>query len=86
VRTLYRLLLQLHPPAFRQRYAEEMLWIFDQTADGLETVRLLGDAVASLVRQRLLRSDADSSGMAPINAAPMFLVAAGVLPDGMLVK
>jgi hypothetical protein len=31
-RSLYRWLLYLHPPAFRQLFAEEMLWIFDEAA------------------------------------------------------
>ena len=31
-RSLYRLLLNLHPPAFRERFAAEMLWIFDEAA------------------------------------------------------
>ena len=32
LRFLYRFLLCLHPRAFRQRFAEGMLWIFDETA------------------------------------------------------
>ncbi|MDA0205875.1 MAG: hypothetical protein O3A53_03690 [Acidobacteria bacterium] len=85
MRTLYRLLLQLHPPAFRERYAAEMLWIFDQTEDGLETVRLLGDGVVSLLRQWTVRrvpGDAHSSRAAQAGAAPMFLVSARRPPAG----
>jgi hypothetical protein len=87
MRILYRLLLHLHPPAFRERYGEEMLWIFDQTAGGLKTARLLGDAAISLIRQRLLRrdqNDADSRGMALVGSAPMFLIPAGALPTGRI--
>jgi hypothetical protein len=47
-RRLYRLLLRLHPQAFRERFAQEMLWIFDQAHQ--PTFHLL-DAALSLVRQ-----------------------------------
>jgi len=54
-RTLYRWLICLHPPAFRRRFEEELLWIFDQSrASG--AVPLLYDAVLSLLRQWLVRS------------------------------
>jgi hypothetical protein len=54
-RSLYRLLLWLHPPAFRQQFAEEMLWIFDEESkQGL--ARLFADGIASLMRQWMLRS------------------------------
>ena len=33
VRNLYRCLVWLHPSAFRLRFEEEMLWIFDEAAD-----------------------------------------------------
>jgi hypothetical protein len=33
LRFLYQCLLQLHPPAFRRRFAPEMLWIYDEIAD-----------------------------------------------------
>ena len=29
MRFLYALLISLHPPSFRERFAQEMLWIFD---------------------------------------------------------
>ena len=29
---LYALLIRLNPPSFRKRFAQEMLWIFDETA------------------------------------------------------
>jgi hypothetical protein len=54
-RSLYRCLLWLHPPAFRQRFAEEMLWIFDETAKPGGT-RLLADGLVSLLRQWVARS------------------------------
>jgi hypothetical protein len=54
-RSLYRCLLWLHPPDFRQRFAEEMLWIFDEAAQK-DWTRLLADGLVSLVRQWVARS------------------------------
>jgi Ca2+-binding EF-hand superfamily protein len=56
IRWLYIRLLGLHPPHFRERFAGEMLWIFDQEGPG-GAPRLIGDAAISLVRQWCLRSD-----------------------------
>jgi hypothetical protein len=53
MRALYRCLLWLHPPAFRRQFAEEMLWIFDESG---ESGPLLLDGLVSLARQWLLRS------------------------------
>jgi hypothetical protein len=53
-RSLYRSMLRLHPPGFRQQYAEEMLWIYDETA-GAGTISLLADGFFSLVRQWITR-------------------------------
>jgi uncharacterized membrane protein len=55
-RTLYRWLIYLHPPAFRLRFASELLWIFDESRDESGAMQLLYDAVISLLRQWLLRS------------------------------
>lgn len=56
VRRLYRCLIWLHPAAFRLRFEEEILWIFDEAADGWGAASLLRDASISLLRQWLLRS------------------------------
>jgi hypothetical protein len=56
IRTLYRCLLQLHPPAFRRRFAGEMLWIFEETWASSRAGSLLLDGLLSLLRQWLLRS------------------------------
>lgn len=56
VRRLYRCLVWLHPAAFRLRFEEEILWIFDEAADGWGTASLLRDAGISLLRQWLIRS------------------------------
>jgi hypothetical protein len=55
-RTLYRSLICLHPPAFRLRFEDELLWIFDESRDALGAAPLLYDASISLLRQRLMRS------------------------------
>ena len=55
-RLLYRCLIWLHPSAFRLRFKEEMLWIFDEGADAWGTASLFLDASLSLARQWLLRS------------------------------
>ena len=55
-RALYKLLLRMHPPAFRQRFAEEMLFIFDEAAPSLGAFALVCDVFVSLVRQWALRS------------------------------
>ena len=49
IRFLHVCLLRLHPRHFRQRFAGEMVWIFDQAAEG--NARLIVDAVLSLWRQ-----------------------------------
>jgi hypothetical protein len=54
-RSLYRCLLWLHPPAFGRRFADEMLWIFDETAN-TNGIRLLADGLISLFRQWLARA------------------------------
>ena len=55
-RSLYRCLLCLHPPSFQAQFANEMLWIFDETAKQQGVLRrLLGDGLLSLVRQWFVR-------------------------------
>jgi len=55
-RILYRWLIGLHPPAFRLRFEQELLWIFDESRDASGVAPLLYDAAISLVRQWLMRS------------------------------
>jgi hypothetical protein len=57
LRPLYRFVLRLHPPAFRLRFADEMLSIFDATAGGPAHCRLLLDGILSLTRQWGLRPE-----------------------------
>jgi hypothetical protein len=56
LRFVYRWLLRLHPARFRERFAEEMLVIFDNAEEQAE-VGLLTDGFVSLVRQWILRSE-----------------------------
>jgi len=58
MRFLYRCLLQLHPASFRDRFAAEMLWIFDQTSSCGFACALFVDGFISLARQWILRAGA----------------------------
>jgi Peptidase family S41/N-terminal domain of Peptidase_S41 in eukaryotic IRBP len=57
LRPLYRCVLRLHPPGFRQRFAEEMLSIFDHAGGEAAASRLLLDGLLSLARQWALRPE-----------------------------
>ncbi len=68
----YALLIRLHPPSFRKRFAQEMLWIFDEAANSWGASSLFCDAILSLLRQWLVRSQlwkwfvAGIAGMVPL--------------------
>jgi len=53
---IYRLLLRLHPRAFRERFEEEMRSGFDDAAKRGRELWLICDATVSLFRQWVLRS------------------------------
>jgi hypothetical protein len=57
IRVLYALLIRLHPAAFRERFAQEMLCIFEEAGNAWGAGSLLRDAIVSLLRQWLIRSD-----------------------------
>jgi hypothetical protein len=57
LRHLYRCALGLHPSAFRMRFGEEMLSIFDSTKGRLPRFLLLMDSIFSLTRQWTLRRE-----------------------------
>jgi len=57
LRLLYSWLLRLHPEGFRERFAQEMLSIFDHVEKGPAAAKLVADALLSLVRQWTLRSE-----------------------------
>jgi hypothetical protein len=55
-RSLYHFLLRLHPAHFRNKFEDQMLWIFDESVASRGAASLLLDALVSLVRQWVLRS------------------------------
>ena len=57
LRSLYRCALRLHPPAFRSRFAGELLSIFDRANGTAAGLKLLVDALFSLSRQWALRPE-----------------------------
>jgi hypothetical protein len=57
LRRIYLCVLRLHPPAFRSRFGDEILSIFDQAKGQLSGFRLLMDSMLSLVRQWTLRPE-----------------------------
>jgi hypothetical protein len=77
VRVLYRFLVWLHPAAFRLRFAEEMIWIFDQAAGTWGIASLIGDATISLGRQWLVRSGLWKWAVAGIAAIVPLIIAFG---------
>jgi hypothetical protein len=56
-RTFYQFLLLIHPSAFRHRFRDEMLSIFDEGGARHSRFVLLLDALVSFARQWLLRTD-----------------------------
>jgi hypothetical protein len=77
VRGLYRCLVWLHPAAFRLRFKEEMLWIFDQAAGTWGAASLVVDASTSLSRQWLLRSELWKWAAAGIAGIVVLIIAFG---------
>jgi len=67
-RIFYRSVLWLHPPRFRERYAEEMAWIFDETESAKERAFLFYDGVVSLARQWVVRSGVWKVALAVLGA------------------
>jgi hypothetical protein len=55
LRRLYRCLVSLHPPVFRERFEEELLWIFEEASGSWGAGSLVADASISLTRQWLIR-------------------------------
>ncbi len=53
-RSFYQFILWMHPPAFRRRFGDEMLSIFDEGEKGKD---ILLDGLFSFARQWMLRTD-----------------------------
>jgi len=66
---VYRFLLALHPKAFREEFAAEMMWIFAQESVKRGNARLLTDAVLSLGRQWMFRSSVPEAVAKSVPAA-----------------
>ncbi|MEZ2348488.1 hypothetical protein [Terriglobus sp. RCC_193] len=65
-RGVYQLLLALHPAAFRERFAQEMLWVFDQTVGDTGVCHALADGTLSVMKQWA------ANDVSPRAAADMF--------------
>jgi hypothetical protein len=76
MRFLYRCLLWLHPAPFRQQYAGEMLWIFDEAAGAGGVAPFFTDGLISLGRQWVLRSGAWTMAAGAVGA---FVLIGGML-------
>ena len=74
LRSLYLWLIRLHPFGFRQRFAEEMLAIFDEVSGLRAVTSLFADVFVSLFRQWVFRSEFRQPMMpAPVSdVAPIF--------------
>src|SRR5579872_1509931 len=55
LRAVYVCIVRAHPPAFRRRFADEMLSIFDQETGRLSAMKLVDDGTLSLLRQWTIR-------------------------------
>jgi hypothetical protein len=52
LRSSYCLIVRMHPGSFRDRFGDEMVWIFDEERHRGRGVRLFFDGILSLLRQR----------------------------------
>jgi hypothetical protein len=71
---LYRWLVRLHPPKFRERFGAEMLCVYDE-ADSGERPHLVVDGLVSLVRQWVVGSGYWIAGVAVLGALLQLAVA-----------
>jgi len=77
LRHLYRVAIRFHPTAFRTRFGDEMLSIFDATQGNSARFGLLCDGLVSTIRQWTMRPDfqADNSsglGFPAADGVPSF--------------
>lgn len=87
-RSLYRILLRLHPRPFRDRFEAEMLLIFDDAATKNREVWLMYDAMLSLFRQWVLRPHSstgrtESSAVMLSHGTPAFAIIEDARPRPM---
>jgi hypothetical protein len=65
-RCIYRALLRLHPHSFRDNFAEEMLWIFDERSHKNKTLPLLLDGLRSLALQHVIAHSNQDQPSSPL--------------------
>jgi len=85
LRYLYRVTIRLHPPAFRERFGDEMLSIFELTEGKMARFTLLCDCLVSSLRQWFIRPDlwteaAARSAVRPADGVPSFSSLDGFRP------
>lgn len=89
LRSLFQLLVGLHPRAFRERFAVEMLSVFDHSNGKKAALSLVADALLSFLRQWGFRPSFWNDAVAveqpqPASAgAPAFFVLESRRPTGM---
>jgi hypothetical protein len=76
MKALYRGLVALHPPAFRSQFGPEMELIFDESG---QPPGLLSDALISLARQWILRTQIWIFAVAGLTAVIPFALGFGVI-------
>ncbi len=77
MRRLYALLISLHPSSFRRRFTQEMSLIFEEAANSWGACSLFRDAILSLLRQWLIRSELWKWLVAGIGAVVLLIIAFG---------
>jgi hypothetical protein len=77
LRRLYRGAVRLHPFSFRQRFGDEMLYIFDQQKGRVAALGLMLDCIFSLLRQWTLRSHEGTE----LSSAPLGTPASDHIPS-----
>ena len=82
LRHVYRCAVHLHPAAFRRRFGDEMLSIFDEAPSPWARLRLLSDGVVSCFRQWTFRPEfwAVESHSAVAKGVPSFSTLEGFRP------
>ena len=94
LRHLYRCAVFLHPAAFRRRFGDEMLSIFDQAPTHLARLCFLGDGIVSCLRQWALRPEilaaeshpALSDGLPSFSTLDAFRPRTSAVIDGIILS
>jgi hypothetical protein len=65
---IYLLLLRMHPRSFRERFTDEMPWLFDETLANAGLFKLYADAAYSLAEQHITNDPVPPSAPLPFQA------------------